>query len=111
MDKKSTLYLVRSEPQTPEKPGFTKIFGQRLYDGRKRTLYSRKAVAKKCGVPKETVRSWERGMAVMPAAYWVVVCEMLYIDPWELLTGSARRSLMPDLPAHLRNPNPSARSA
>ena len=109
MDKQFTLYLVKPKPKKPTKPGFDKIFGVRFQNARTRTLYYRIDIAKKCDIPEETVRNWERGLAVMPAVYWVTVCEMLYIDPWELLTGSARRSLMPDLPAHLRNPNPTAR--
>ena len=74
-------------------------------------IKSNREVANEIGVPKETVRNWERGLAVMPAVYWAPVCEMLYLCPWELLTGSCRRSLMPDLPAHLRKVNPRARRA
>ncbi len=111
MAKTFRLYLVKTKPKKPAKPGFEKIFGVRLQNARTRTIYKRIDVAKKCDTPEETVRSWERGLAVMPAVYWASVCEMLYIDPWELLTGSSRRSLMPDLPAHLRNPNPTVRTA
>ena len=109
MDKQFTLYIVKPKPKKPMKSGFEKIFGTRLENARTRTIYKRIDVAKKCKVPYETVRSWERGLAVMPAVYWESVCEMLYIDPWEFLTGSSRRSLMPDLPAHLRNTNHTVR--
>ncbi len=105
------LYLVKPKPKKPAKDGFDVIFGERLKVARLRTIYEREDVAKKIGVPYETVRSWERGLAVMPAVYWAAVCEMLYIDPWELLVGASRRTLMPDLPPHLRRQTTTVRSA
>ncbi len=117
MAKKFRLYLVKTKPEKserpekPEKPGFDGIFGERLKTARKRTIYKRIEVADEIGVPKETVRNWERGLAVMPAVYWAPVCEMLYLCPWELMTGACRRTLMPDLPVHLRKVNPRARKA
>ncbi len=102
MDKTSILHIVNTQPNKPSKEGFDAIVGARLKAARIRTIFERIDVANKIGVPKETIRNWERGLAVMPAAYWAPVCEMLYIDPWELLVGASRRSLMPDLPPHLR---------
>ena len=111
MAKTFKLYLVKTKPKKPAKEGFDAIVGDRLETARKRSIFERIDVANKIGVPKETVRNWERGLAVMPAAYWAPVCEMLYIDPWELLVGASRRTLMPDLPPHLRRQTATTRSA
>ena len=111
MDKSFKLYLVNTKPQKPAKEGFDAIVGGRLKNARIRSIYERIDVANEIGVPKETVRNWERGLAVMPAVYWVPICEMLYIDPWELLVGASRRTLMPDLPPHLRRRTTATRSA
>ena len=80
MDKQFTLYLVKPKPKKPTKSGFEKIFGVRFQNARTRTCYELIDIAKKCNVPEETVRSWERGLAVMPVVYWESVCEMLYVD-------------------------------
>jgi len=111
VDKKTTLYIVKKKPKALDSAAFTLIFGERLQDAREETIYSRKDVADACGVTKDTVRQWEDGRACMPARYMVIVCEMLYIDPWRLLTGRGRRAPLRDLPPHLRNPNPGIRSA
>ena len=97
------LHIVKTRPKRPEMSAFTTAFGERLQSLREDTIYERSDVARECGVKTDTVRQWEVGRAVMPAVYWPIVCEMLYIDPWQLLTGRSRRSY-PDLPAHLRNP-------
>ncbi len=111
MAKTLKLYLVKTKLKKPEKEGFDAIVGGRLKIARIRSIYERIDVANKIGVPKETIRNWERGLAVMPAVYWAPVCEMLYIDPWELLVGASRRTLMPDLPPHLRRQTTATRSA
>ena len=111
VDKTSILHIVNTKLEKPSKDGFDAIVGDRLKTARIRTIFERIDVANKIGVPKETVRNWERGLAVMPAVYWAPVCEMLYIDPWELLVGASRRTLMPDLPSHLRRQAASIRSA
>ena len=109
MDKKTTLYIVTTDPKTPDKAAFTAIIGERLEDARGETRYERSDIARACGVDKNTVRMREEGRAVMTAVYWEVVCNMLYIDPWRLLTGRSRRKEVTDLPAHLRNPQPRVR--
>lgn len=102
--KTAKLFVVKPAIRKPSKQAFTSRFAKRLKDAREDTIYERADIARACGVTKDTVRQWEDGRAVMPAAYWVTVCEMLYIDPWQLLTGR-RRADLPDLPPHLRNPN------
>ena len=97
------LYIVKTIAKKPNAEAFTVAFGERLQSLREDTIYKRPDVARRCGVKPDTVRQWEDGRAVMPAIHWPIVCEMLYIDPWQLLTGRSRREY-PDLPAHLRNP-------
>ncbi len=99
--KRPKLYLVSTGPKKPNAAAFTTVFGERLQDYREQTIYERIHIARACGVTKDNVRQWETGRAVMPAMHWQTVCEMLYIQPWQLLTGRPRREY-PDLPAHLR---------
>ena len=77
MAKPFKLYLVKQVLQKPDKEGFDTIVGGRLKNARIRSIYERIDVANKIGVPKETIRNWERGLAVIPAVYWAAVCEML----------------------------------
>lgn len=104
MAREATLFIVKNEPSVAENQSFTIVFGERLRAFREDTLYSRSDVARVCGITKDNVRQWEDGRAVMPARFWVPVCEMLHIDPWQLLTGRPQPPV-PDLPAALRNPN------
>ena len=98
------LCIVKTMPKKPNAEAFTLAIGERLQSLREDTIYSRSDVARRCGVKPDTVRQWETGRAVMPAIHWATVCDMLYIDPWQLLTGRTRREY-PDMPIRLRNPS------
>lgn len=102
--KKATLYVVSTKQKPPAKSGFTRTFGERLQAAREDTIYERADIARACGVTKDTVRQWETGRAVTPAVYWVTICEMLYVDIWQLLTGRPRGPVSP-MPIHLRRAN------
>lgn len=104
VDKKSILRLVKNVPQRPDKDAFKVAFAKRLKEAREDTIFSQADVAKAIGMSANSYSKYEIGDSVLPAAFWVPVCEKLYIDPWQLLTGRPRHKT-PDIPAHLRNPS------
>ena len=102
MDKTSRLYLVKTDPIPPDKEAFKSIFAARLKDAREDTIYSQGQVGAVIGKSSADYSKYERGLWFLPAAYWEPVCEKLYIDPWQLLTGRPMGKT-PSLPARLRN--------
>ncbi len=102
MDKKSTLYIVKTEPIAPDKEAFKSVFAARLKDAREDTIFSQGHVGAVIGKSATDYSKYERGLWFLPAAFWEPVCEKLYIDPWQLLTGRPLGKT-PSLPAHLRN--------
>ena len=105
VDKKSTLYIVKTDPKRPDKDAFKKVFAERLAAARADTIFSQSDVGKVIGMSGNSYSKYEQGDSMLQPAFWAPVCEKLCIDPWQLLTGRPL-TRTPELPAHLRNPNP-----
>ena len=105
VDKFSTLSLVKTTPKKPVRPdkdAFKEIFAQRLFDARDDTIFSQADVGACIDMSGNSYGKYEQADSMLPVAYWVPVCEKLYIDPWQLLTGRPR-GVLPEIPPHLRN--------
>lgn len=102
VDKKSTLYIVKTDPKRPDKDAFKRVFAERLKQAREDTIFSQADVGKAIGMSGNSYSKYEQGDTMLQPAYWAAVCEKLYIDPWQLLTGRPLHKV-PSIPAHHRS--------
>ncbi len=111
VDKSSTLFLVKTTPNKPERPdkdAFKQVFADNLFEARNDTKFTQAAVGRCIDMSANSYAKYEQADSMLPLAYLAPICERLYISSWQLLTGRPQGKI-PELPARLRN-SPAAKA-